>query len=560
MGAGVNPISLLSWAGVGQGGNVPSGLGDEGANRDGLVQTSTQDSGRTSTMEEGVSCPLPTPDAPQYQVQHTPHSVCPPSSLGPESCERSLPQVPQPDVQSASREPSPPADRSSCIGPDMLGHAAAGNSGFLQPQDLVVPREPSVHLDAGSFSGVLEEARSDYQDAEQSASTKESVYDESVQVTVSEDGLNETDSEDDALPADPGDVQSESVAGGRDMETEPNLAEGQTCPDIPKPMDLDDETEVSAFVQALIDKGVLEKILVKVGYQKAGDAMTQGQQSSPVSSVTREPRQNYRCDAQGCLKQFPRRSELKYVMLHRPPLSWTTRTDKYTRKHQKRHEKPYACTFPRCDKKFGSKNDWKRHENSQHFQLEIWRCAEKTADRPDGECGKVCHRRESLKAHLERDHGIHDAVALDAKLADCRMGRNFESRFWCGFCQKTIEPSGKGGPAHSERFDHIDDHFNGRNGFPKANIKDWVHVDTDPLPLPLPDASAKSRKRPCNPGGEDSRAKRPRNGGVGSGGGSSRSSSRERFWTCVCVPSLQSSRPPLLSLPRARVFFFFSYL
>ncbi|SPQ22117.1 f72d3149-c9f4-4cd5-aaff-37bdd8237933 [Thermothielavioides terrestris] len=25
------------------------------------------------------------------------------------------------------------------------------------------------------------------------------------------------------------------------------------------------------------------------------------------------------------------------------------------------------------------KNDWKRHENNQHFQLEIWRCAEKAS-------------------------------------------------------------------------------------------------------------------------------------------------------------------------------------
>jgi hypothetical protein len=45
------------------------------------------------------------------------------------------------------------------------------------------------------------------------------------------------------------------------------------------------------------------------------------------------------------------------------------------RKHMKRHQKPYACTrVPGCDKRFGSKSDWKRHENDQHIQLQFWRC------------------------------------------------------------------------------------------------------------------------------------------------------------------------------------------
>jgi hypothetical protein len=173
----------------------------------------------------------------------------------------------------------------------------------------------------------------------------------------------------------------------------------------------------------------------------------------------------------------------------------------------------------------------------------------------DQECGKVCHRRESLKSHLERDHGIHDPATLERKLADCRMGRNFESRFWCGFCQKTIEPTGKGGPAHSERFDHIDDHFNGR-GVPKADIKDWKHVDTDPLEssssspdsgspargrrdgsaarggrpewVHVPRSGSGFRKRPHSSGREgeaSSRAKRAKSG---------RGGKRDTWWSCVC--------------------------
>lgn len=144
--------------------------------------------------------------------------------------------------------------------------------------------------------------------------------------------------------------------------------------------------------------------------------------------------------------------------------------------------------------KFGSKNDWKRHENSQHIQDEIWRCTEEPIDRPgQQECGKVCYRRESLKSHLTKDHGIHDLVTLDKKLAECRMGRNFESRFWCGFCQKTIEPTGRGGPVHSERFDHIENHYNGRDGLAKVDINDWKHIEHDQGDSPTTSTHASAR-------------------------------------------------------------------
>lgn len=240
-----------------------------------------------------------------------------------------------------------------------------------------------------------------------------------------------------------------------------------------------------------------------------------------------------------------------------PNLPQPLTTDKLCiRKHQKRHEKPYACTFAKCDRKFGSKNDWKRHENSQHVQLEIWRCTEMTSittttttpgdqqqrqQQPQKqECGKVCHRLESLKAHLEKAHAIHDPAVLDRKLADCRMGRNFESRFWCGFCQKTIEPTNSSGPAHSERFDHIDDHFSGKGGLPKADIKDWKHIETDPVDASPENSPGKERraslggagrlagrKRAYHEVGESgiARTKRSKDGS-GSGG-------KVFIWTCV---------------------------
>lgn len=228
------------------------------------------------------------------------------------------------------------------------------------------------------------------------------------------------------------------------------------------------------------------------------------------------------------------------------------------RKHQKRHEKPYACTFAKCDRRFGSKNDWKRHENSQHVQLEIWRCTEMTSittttttttptdqqqrqQRPQKqECGKVCHRLESLKAHLEKAHAIHDPAVLDRKLADCRMGRNFESRFWCGFCQKTIEPTNSNGPAHSERFDHIDDHFSGKGGLIKVDIKDWKHIEPDPVDASPENSPAKERRASLGDAGKLAGRKRAyhevgelgpakvKRSKDGSGGGG-----KVVIWTCV---------------------------
>lgn len=142
----------------------------------------------------------------------------------------------------------------------------------------------------------------------------------------------------------------------------------------------------------------------------------------------------------------------------------------------KRHEKPYGCTFLSCNKVFGSKNDWKRHENSQHFHLEIWRCSELKLD--TNPCTKVCYRRLTFQEHLRKDHRVEDEAIIKAKTDRCRIGRNCQSRFWCGFCGKSVDLKKKGLDAWTERFDHIDDHFMGRN-MTKQSIREWIPVDSD---------------------------------------------------------------------------------
>lgn len=147
------------------------------------------------------------------------------------------------------------------------------------------------------------------------------------------------------------------------------------------------------------------------------------------------------------------------------------------KKHMKRHERPYGCTFLTCNKDFGSKNDWKRHENSQHFHLETWRC---DSERPEGgACAKVCYRRQTFQDHLKKEHQISEPADVKKKVDGCRIGRNCQARFWCGFCKKLVDLKKKGLDAWTERFDHIDNHFMGKGGFSKQGIQDWIPVDSD---------------------------------------------------------------------------------
>lgn len=147
------------------------------------------------------------------------------------------------------------------------------------------------------------------------------------------------------------------------------------------------------------------------------------------------------------------------------------------RKHQKRHDKPYGCTFRDCQRSFGSKNDWKRHENSQHAQLETWKCHEPDGTGGKATCSKVFARREQFKNHLQAHHGIQSEQKVERELNERRIGRDCDSSFWCGFCVQIISISAKDVHAWTERFNHIDDHFCGKNNQAKRTIADWKHVD-----------------------------------------------------------------------------------
>lgn len=158
------------------------------------------------------------------------------------------------------------------------------------------------------------------------------------------------------------------------------------------------------------------------------------------------------------------------------------------RKHMKRHEKPYGCTYKTCHKMFGSKNDWKRHESSQHFQMESWNCDYRG-------CDKVLPRRELFKTHLQHDHQEKDGQIIENKLESCRLGRHCDPRFWCGFCDQFIEIKEKVVNSWTKRCDHIDNHLFGKDGLAKKTMADWCYLEDK-----LAEGDAESGKKPMAAG------------------------------------------------------------
>lgn len=230
--------------------------------------------------------------------------------------------------------------------------------------------------------------------------------------------------------------------------------------------------------------------------------------------------------------------------------------DNSIRKHKKRHTRPYGCTYTACLKRFGSKNDWKRHENTRHYQIEAWRCQEPTPKSKINQCAKVFYRRELYQAHLKDHHHIGDDAEIRKRSQANRIGRNGQSGFWCGFCRKIVTLTTRGLDAWDERFNHIDcEHFR-----KEQTIDHWYPLDKDlPVGEILPSDSINTGLSPAggehDSEGEDSSdeiednpqklaaaegppapllnsGKRPRRIVVGEERSTKRQA-RERVWYCV---------------------------
>ncbi|KFX94293.1 hypothetical protein O988_06384 [Pseudogymnoascus sp. VKM F-3808] len=177
-----------------------------------------------------------------------------------------------------------------------------------------------------------------------------------------------------------------------------------------------------------------------------------------------------------------------------PTCSKTCRRPSEMAKHMKRHSRPYSCTFPPCTKTFGSKNDWRRHENSQHLHYESWHCTldlstttststttlepqDQDQDQNNDEantCKHISYHLDAFKSHLSRTHSIPQP-SINAHATRARRLLPTPSTFHCGFCPSRIAQ-----PDWSARFDHLDAHFTGRGGSAKVSMAAWKAEGVNP--------------------------------------------------------------------------------
>ncbi|KAF5593571.1 Sex-determining transformer 1 [Fusarium pseudoanthophilum] len=255
--------------------------------------------------------------------------------------------------------------------------------------------------------------------------------------------------------------------------------EAQRTPKAIPPHEKESETPADLSPESAYDD-LLDKIPKELiaSYLKKKRFAGLGEEASKPDTVSSK-NQTHPHKCQECDKAFPRLCELK--------------------KHQKRHSKPYGCTFADCKKTFGSKNDWKRHESIQHYQLETWICDCAKSDSAEP-CGKVCYRRESFRNHLSKEHEITDTSKLEEKVEGCRKGRHCDAHFWCGFCRETVEIK-ETDNTWAKRCDHIDDHFSGRR-VPKRDIREWIHEKDHSIVPSAPqmdESGSSSESSPCDP-------------------------------------------------------------
>lgn len=159
-------------------------------------------------------------------------------------------------------------------------------------------------------------------------------------------------------------------------------------------------------------------------------------------------------------------------------------------KHLKRHTKPYGCTFANCDKVFGSKNDWKRHENSQHFQGEFFKCQQSYPGEKFDKCSYMTQHESAMEKHLTEVHALSKDAAKGSMTVS-HVGRNHQSRFWCGFCGDVVRLDNQGVQAWDERFNHIDKHFMKE----RRRVEEWVDPETYKTKGQLQEDEAERRRK-----------------------------------------------------------------
>ncbi|KAK6339905.1 hypothetical protein TWF718_009292 [Orbilia javanica] len=216
-----------------------------------------------------------------------------------------------------------------------------------------------------------------------------------------------------------------------------------------------DRNEASPFTAPSLPRSNAE-----AGSIKAEDIRPPRQAATETENVA----ESYRCTAPKCGKTFTKKSEWK--------------------KHMQRHRRPFFCTFHWQERsevqRFGSKDDWRRHEEHRHYQSEFYKCP----GGPHESCRGAWALRSDFEKHLEERHkpivtswtSIDGSINEDTKKDFFQKHHNgtdyVEDNFWCGFCAKLIPipPEMTGRRGKEIRVNHVADHFHKE----QKDIRLWV--------------------------------------------------------------------------------------
>ncbi|KAH9888672.1 hypothetical protein F4778DRAFT_403561 [Xylariomycetidae sp. FL2044] len=103
--------------------------------------------------------------------------------------------------------------------------------------------------------------------------------------------------------------------------------------------------------------------------------------SSPEASRLSSPPGHYACE--DCGRQF----DLIHKLNH----------------HKRYHDRKHECTYPGCDKKFGTKTHLDRHINDKHEKSKAYHCFDPNC--PYFKGGKAFPRKDNWRRHMIKKHG-----------------------------------------------------------------------------------------------------------------------------------------------------------
>ncbi|KAI0125162.1 hypothetical protein BJ170DRAFT_491279 [Xylariales sp. AK1849] len=83
--------------------------------------------------------------------------------------------------------------------------------------------------------------------------------------------------------------------------------------------------------------------------------------------------------------------------------------------HKRYHDRKHACTYPHCDKKFGTKTHLDRHINDKHEKKKGFHCTEDGCQYFRG--GKAFPRKDNWRRHMLNKHGIN--ATFEPELVEC---------------------------------------------------------------------------------------------------------------------------------------------